>query len=220
LGSGHKKATSAQTTTTTTTGSTKSSTIPLSEQKRFQTTPQFALAESPTISGQEPITLPGTSDDQLRIRLATSGWPAVAKLPYTSNGVKVDLDGNKGGVVVLSVKYSGSASQARAAVKAFLRHNYDSPDHYSLRLTSSTQNAHENKVAEIVGLGMKGYRAVPYLPFSHGTTMLRFVGEQGSQVILEARYSGTKAQAVHDATTILKMLKDRPSHYSIRYRRR
>lgn len=217
MGQGSKKADSTKTTTTK---KIDSSTIPLSKQKQLQVTPEIAAAEPSASGGQGTSSLPGASDDQMRIQLATSGWPAVAKLPYREKSISVDLVGVRGGQAVLNVKYQGSQVQAKDAVRSFLTHNYDYISHYYLRLISRADDVRQNKTADVVKLGMDGYRAVPYLPIGIGKTTLLFVGAQGKRIILEARYSGKKAQAVKNVAAILRMLKDRPSHYTIRYKAR
>lgn len=161
-----------------------------------------------------------SAEDQEQIELATSGWPAVGKLPFETKGVRVEYAGVGGGRVVLNVIHTVSESVARNRVGLFLTSNGDFVGHYRLRLLSRADLNEQAQIANAIELGFEGYLIAPHLPLARGKTSLRLVGRQGDRVVLEARHGGTKAQATKDVAALFAAYEESASKYLVRYRKK
>lgn len=161
-----------------------------------------------------------SAEDQEQIELATSGWPAVGKLPFETKGVRVEYAGVGGGRVVLNVIHSVSESVARNRVGLFLTSNGDFVGHYRLRLLSREDLDEQDQIANAIELGFEGYLIAPHLPLKRGKTVLRLGGRQGERVVLEARHGGTKAQAAKDVAALFAAYDESASKYLVRYRKK
>lgn len=217
----HTSGGSSTKTYSTTVSTSPTRTIP-SSQPQTSTTPSPVIPDSSPIGGQSSDSqnnIPGTSEDKLRLQLATAGWPAVAKMPYTNSQTTIDLVGVANGRAVINIKYNGELNKARDVLTVFLSQNGDYLSHYSLRFISKETEIKQNQTNTAIALGMRGYIAVPYLPQTKNQTKLVFVGVKGKQIILEAQYSGSLVKARAAVLNILKTLHDRVDRYSIHYQK-
>lgn len=169
-------------------------------------------------SADSPASL--SAEDQEKIELATSGWPAVGKLPWETKGVRVEYAGVGGGRVVLNVTHTVSDAVARNRVGLFLSSNGDFVGHYRLRLLSRADLNEQTEIANAIELGFEGYLIAPHLPLKRGQTTLSLVGRQGDRIVLSALYSGTKAKAVKDVAALFATYDKATSKYLVRYRKK
>jgi hypothetical protein len=166
----------------------------------------------------DPVPGPDVADEQIA-DLVLGGWPALARLPYSSGGVQVRYAGVGEGAVVLNVFYRGSEAQARARVRTFLRSAGDRPERYLLRLFSRAELAARKREEERVEAAFRGHYAPTYLPRTRGRTTLDYLATKKGRVVLIARYRGAPRAARADVRAILAELGERPAEYEIVYRR-